>query len=190
MQGCYGGGMKDLIRKMLLDLGEDPDRQGLKGTPHRVEQALRFLTSGYTQNPVELLNNALFDVQYDEMVIVKNIDFFSMCEHHMLPFFGKCHVGYLPDKKVVGISKIARLIEMYSRRLQVQERLTTQIARTILETIKPLGVGVVIEAQHMCMQMRGVEKQNSRAVTSSMLGNFRRSAETRNEFLNLVFKQP
>jgi GTP cyclohydrolase I len=181
--------MKDLIRKMLEDLGEDPNREGLKGTPHRVEQALRFLTGGYKQNPVELLNNALFDVQYDEMVVVANIDFFSMCEHHMLPFFGKCHVGYLPDKKVVGISKIARLIEMYSRRLQVQERLTTQIAKTIEETIKPLGVGVVIEAQHMCMQMRGVEKQNSRAVTSSMLGNFRRSAETRNEFLNLVFKR-
>jgi GTP cyclohydrolase I len=181
--------MKELIRKVLADLGEDPDRQGLKGTPHRVEQALRFFTSGYAQNPVELLNNALFDVQYDEMVIVSNIDFFSLCEHHLLPFFGKCHVGYLPDKKVVGISKIARLIEMYSRRLQVQERLTTQIAKTIEETVKPLGVGVVIEAQHMCMLMRGVEKQNSRAVTSSMLGNFRRSAETRMEFLDLIFRR-
>jgi GTP cyclohydrolase I len=181
--------MKELIRKILEDLGEDPNRQGLKGTPHRVEQALRFLTSGYTQDPDELLNNALFDVQYDEMVIVSDIDFFSMCEHHLLPFFGKCHVGYLPNKKVIGISKIVRLIEMFSRRLQVQERLTTQIAKTIEEKIKPLGVGVVVEAQHMCMQMRGVEKQNSRAVTSSMLGNFRRSAETRMEFLDLIFKR-
>jgi len=180
--------MKDLIRQILVDLGEDPERQGLQGTPVRVEQAWRSLTAGYKQNPVELLNNALFDVQYDEMVVVANIDFYSMCEHHMLPFFGKCHVGYLPDKKVVGISKIARLIEMYSRRLQVQERLTTQIAKTIQETIKPLGVGVVVEAQHMCMMMRGVQKQNSRAVTSSMLGNFRRSAETRMEFLDLVFR--
>ena len=180
--------MKDLIRQILVDLGEDPERQGLQGTPVRVEQAWRFLTAGYKQNPVELLNNALFDVQYDEMVVVANIDFYSTCEHHMLPFFGKCHVGYLPDKKVVGISKIASLIEMYSRRLQLQERLTTQIAKTIQETIKPLGVGVVVEAQHMCMMMRGVQKQNSRAVTSSMLGNFRRSAETRMEFLDLVFK--
>ncbi len=180
--------MKDLIRQILVDLGEDPERQGLQGTPVRVEQAWRSLTAGYKQNPAELLNNALFDVQYDEMVVVANIDFYSMCEHHMLPFFGKCHVGYLPDKKVVGISKIARLIEMYSRRLQVQERLTTQIAKTIHEKIKPLGVGVVVEAQHMCMMMRGVQKQNSRAVTSSMLGNFRRSAETRMEFLDLVFR--
>ena len=181
--------MKELIRKILEDLGEDPERQGLKGTPHRVEQAFRFLTSGYTKNPDDLLNNALFDVQYDEMVIVSNIDFFSLCEHHMLPFFGKCHVGYLPDKKVIGISKIARLVEMFSRRLQVQERLTTQIAKTIRDTIKPLGVGVIIEAQHMCMLMRGVEKQNSRATTSSMLGNFRRSVETRMVFLDLVFKR-
>jgi GTP cyclohydrolase IA len=187
--GLLGGWMKDQIRKIIEDLGEDPERQGLKGTPRRLEQALRFLTSGYTQNPDELLNNALFDVQYDEMVIIANIDFYSMCEHHMLPFFGRCHVGYLPDKKVIGISKIARLVEMYSRRLQVQERLTTQIAKTIQDKIKPLGVGVVMEAQHMCMMMRGVQKQNSRAITSSMLGNFRRSAETRNEFLNLIFKQ-
>ncbi len=187
--GPDGGLMKELIRRILEDLGEDPERQGLKGTPHRVEQALRFLTSGYTKNPDDLLNNALFDVQYDEMVVVSNIDFFSLCEHHMLPFFGKCHVGYLPDKKVIGISKIARLVEMFSRRLQVQERLTTEIARTIDDKIKPLGVGVVVEAQHMCMMMRGVEKQNSRAVTSSMLGNFRRSAETRMEFLDLILKR-
>ena len=185
--------MKDLVREMLIELGEDPEREGLRETPRRVEQAWKFLTCGYTKNADELLNNALFDVQddvhYDEMVVVSNIDFFSMCEHHMLPFFGKVHVGYLPDKKVVGISKIARLVEMYSRRLQVQERLTTQIAKTIQEKIKPLGVGVVVEARHMCMMMRGVEKQNSNMTTSSMLGSFRRSAETRAEFLDLLTKR-
>jgi len=185
--------MKDLIRDMLIQLGENPERQGLKETPRRVEQALRFLTRGYSQNSDELLNNALFDVQddvqYDEMVVVSNIDFFSMCEHHLLPFFGKVHVGYLPDKKVVGISKIARLVEMYSRRLQVQERLTAQIAKTIQAKIKPLGVGVVVESQHMCMMMRGVEKQNSSMTTSSMLGSFRRSAETRAEFLELISRR-
>ena len=182
--------MEDLIRKMLIELGEDPEREGLKETPRRVEHALRFLTRGYKQNADELLNNALFDVQddvqYDDMVVVSNIDFFSMCEHHMLPFFGKAHVGYLPNKKVVGISKIARLVDMFSRRLQVQERLTAQIAKTIEANIKPLGVGVVIEARHMCMMMRGVEKQNSRMTTSSMLGTFRSSAETRAEFLELI----
>jgi len=184
--------MEDLIRKMLVELGEDPDRDGLKETPHRVEQAWRYMTRGYTQNADELLNHALFDVQddvqYDEMVVVSNIDFFSMCEHHMLPFFGKVHVGYLPKKKVAGISKIARLVEMFSRRLQVQERLTAQIAKTIQANIMPLGVGVVVEAQHMCMMMRGVEKQNSSMTTSSMLGTFRSSAETRAEFLELIFK--
>jgi GTP cyclohydrolase I len=178
---------------MLVEMGEDPEREGLRETPRRVEQAWKFLTRGYTQNADELLNNALFDVQddvqYDEMVVVSNIDFFSMCEHHMLPFFGKVHVGYLPDKKVVGISKIARLVEMYSRRLQVQERMTAQIAKTIQAKIQPLGVGVVIEAQHMCMMMRGVEKQNSSMTTSSMLGSFRRSAETRSEFLDLLAKR-
>jgi GTP cyclohydrolase IA len=179
--------MEDLIRKMLLEIGEDPERQGLMETPGRVDKAFRFLTSGYSQDPDQLLNNALFDVNYDEMVIVSDIDFFSLCEHHLLPFFGKCHIAYLPNKKVIGLSKIARLVEMYSRRLQVQERLTTQIARTIQDKIHPLGVGVVIEAQHMCMIMRGVEKQNSRAVTSSMLGGFRQS-ETRMEFLDLIFK--
>ncbi len=178
--------MNQLIRDFLLEIGEDPDRDGLKGTPERVSQTIRFLTGGYRQDVDALLNNALFDVKYDEMVIVSNIDFFSLCEHHLLPFFGKAHVAYLPDKKVVGISKIARLVEMFSRRLQVQERLTTQIAETINEKIAPLGVGVVIEAQHMCMQMRGVEKQNSRAVTSSMLGTFRSRHETRTEFLNLI----
>ena len=184
--------MKDLIRKMLVELGEDPEREGLRETPRRVEQALRFMTRGYNQNADEVLNNALFDVQddvqYDGMIVTSDIDFFSMCEHHMLPFFGKVHVGYLPDKKVVGVSKIARLVEMYSRRLQVQERLTAQIAKTIRANIKPLGVGVVIEARHMCMMMRGVEKQNSRMTTSSMLGTFRNSAQTRAEFLDLISK--
>jgi GTP cyclohydrolase I len=179
--------MQDLIRKILKAIGENPNRDGLRGTPKRVDQALRFLTSGYGQDADKLLNNALFDVEYDEMVIVADIDFFSLCEHHLLPFFGKCHVAYLPDKKVIGLSKMARLVEMYSRRLQVQERLTTQIAETIQEKIHPLGVGVVIDAQHMCMMMRGVEKQNSRAVTSSMLGTFRRT-ETRMEFLDLIYK--
>ncbi len=181
--------MKEYVRKIIEAIGEDPLREGLVRTPERVDKALRFLTSGYQVDPKELLNNALFDVQYDEMVIVSNIDFYSMCEHHLLPFFGKCHVGYLPDKKVIGISKIVRLVEMFSRRLQVQERLTTQIAKTIQDTIHPLGVGVIVEAQHMCMLMRGVEKQNSRATTSSMLGNFRRSVETRMEFLDLVYKR-
>ena len=179
--------MQDLIRKILKEVGENPNRDGLRGTPKRVDQALRFLTSGYAQDADKLLNNALFDVKYDEMIIVADIDFFSLCEHHLLPFFGKCHVAYLPDKKVIGLSKMARLVEMYSRRLQVQERLTTQIAETIQEKIQPLGVGVVIDAQHMCMMMRGVEKQNSRAVTSSMLGTFRRT-ETRMEFLDLIYK--
>jgi GTP cyclohydrolase IA len=180
--------MKQLVRKLLVEIGEDPERDGLKGTPERVDKALRFLTSGYAQNADKVLNNALFDVKYDEMVIVSDIDFFSLCEHHMLPFFGKVHVAYLPDKKVVGISKIVRLVEMYSRRLQVQERLTTQIADTINQKLHPHGVAVVIEAQHMCMQMRGVEKQNSRAITSSMLGTFRTRHQTRMEFLGLIHK--
>jgi len=179
--------MQDYIRKILIELGEDPDRDGLKDTPARVEQALRFLTSGYQYDVDDVVNNALFEVKYDEMVIVADIDFFSLCEHHLLPFFGKCHVAYIPQKKVLGLSKIARLVEMFSRRLQVQERLTTQIAETIYKTIQPQGVGVVTEAQHMCMIMRGVEKQNSRAVTSSMLGSFRRQ-ETRMEFLDLILK--
>ena len=178
--------MKEYVRKIIEEVGEDPDREGLAGTPDRVDKALRFLTSGYTVNPEELLNNALFDVQYDEMVIVSNIDFFSMCEHHLLPFFGKCHVGYLPDKKVIGISKIVRLVEMYSRRFQVQERLTTQIAKTIEETIKPLGVGVIVEAQHMCMQIRGVQKQNSIMTTSSMKGVFMSNPAARTELMQLI----
>ncbi len=181
--------MRQLVRELLVQLGEDPDRDGLKGTPQRVDKALRFLTSGYKMDADNLLNNALFDVKYDEMVIVADIDFFSLCEHHLLPFFGKVHVAYLPDKKVVGISKIVRLVEMFSRRLQVQERLTTQIAETINQKLSPHGVGVVIDAQHMCMLMRGVEKQNSRAVTSSMLGTFRTLHQTRTEFLNLIHRK-
>ncbi len=181
--------MKDLIRQVLVEIGEDPERQGLKGTPTRVDQSLRYLTSGYRQDVDEVLNNAMYDVRYDEMVIVSDIDFFSLCEHHLLPFFGKCHVAYLPNKKVIGLSKIPRLVEVFSRRLQVQERLTFQIAETINTKITPFGVGVVIEAQHMCMIMRGVEKQNSRAVTSAMLGTFRSRQETRMEFLDLIMKR-
>ncbi|MGA2260965.1 MAG: GTP cyclohydrolase I FolE [Acidobacteriota bacterium] len=180
--------MIKLVRELLLELGEDPERDGLKGTPERVDKTLRFLTSGYAQKADEILNNALFEVKYDEMVIVSDIDFFSLCEHHLLPFFGKVHIAYLPNKRVVGISKIVRLVEMFSRRLQVQERLTTQIADTISQKLAPLGVAVVIDAQHMCMQMRGVEKQNSRAVTSSMLGTFRTHDRTRMEFLELIHK--
>jgi GTP cyclohydrolase IA len=173
---------------MLSNLGEDPTREGLRETPERVAESLRFLTGGYAEDPEKLLNNALFEVKYDEMVIVSNIDFFSLCEHHMLPFFGKCHVAYLPIDKVIGLSKVARLVEMFSRRLQVQERLTTQIAETIFEKIRPHGVAVVVEAQHLCMMMRGVQKMNSRAVTSSMLGVFRTRQESRMEFLDLIRK--
>src|SRR5882672_125342 len=178
--------MQDLIRKLLVDLGEDPNREGLLNTPKRVEQALRFLTGGYDANVDEVLNGALFTVDYSEMVIVKDIDFYSLCEHHLLPFFGKCHVAYIPTTKVIGLSKIPRLVDVFSRRLQVQERLTSQIAETIKEKIGPLGVAVVMEATHLCMSMRGVEKQNSFAVTSSMLGVFRDSARTRMEFLELI----
>jgi GTP cyclohydrolase I len=173
---------------MLIELGEDPERDGLRDTPVRVDQSMRFLTSGYSQDVDSVLNNALFDVKYDEMVIVSDIDFFSLCEHHLLPFFGKAHVAYVPNKKVIGLSKIARLVEVFSRRLQVQERLTTQIAEAIQNAIQPQGVGVVVEAQHLCMIMRGVEKQNSRATTSAMLGSFQRQ-ETRMEFLDLILKQ-
>jgi GTP cyclohydrolase I len=174
------------IEKILRELGEDPTRDGLKKTPERVEASLRYLTSGYQQDADAILNNALFDVPYDEMVIVKDIELFSLCEHHLLPFFGKCHVAYLPEAKVIGLSKIPRLVDMYARRLQVQERLTMQIAETINEKVGPRGVGVVIEAQHLCMIMRGVEKQHSVAVTSSMLGAFKNDQNTRSEFLNLL----
>jgi GTP cyclohydrolase I len=180
--------MKGLVRELLARLGEDPEREGLKGTPERVEKALRFLTSGYSGNADKILNNALYEVKYDEMVIVSDVDFFSLCEHHLLPFFGKVHIAYLPNRKVVGLSKIVRLVEMFSRRLQVQERMTTQIAEAINQKLTPHGVAVVIEAQHMCMQMRGVEKQNSRATTSAMLGTFRTAHQTRMEFLSLIQK--
>jgi len=178
--------MQDLIRKLLSDLGEDPGREGLLNTPKRVEKAYRFLTSGYHADIDQVLNNALFTVDYNEMVIVKDIDFYSLCEHHLLPFFGKCHVAYIPTTKVIGLSKIPRLVDVFARRLQVQERLTNQIADTIREKINPLGVAVVMEATHLCMSMRGVEKQNSFAVTSAMVGAFRDKARTRMEFLELI----
>src|ERR1700726_2122161 len=178
--------MQDLIRRLLTQLGEDPDREGLLRTPSRVEKALTFLTSGYAVDIEQVLNNALFTVDYSEMVIVKDIDFYSLCEHHLLPFFGRCHVAYIPSTKVIGMSKIPRLVDVFSRRLQVQERLTSQIANTIRDKIAPLGVAVVMEATHLCMSMRGVEKQNSFAVTSAMQGSFRNSARTRMEFLELI----
>ena len=178
--------MQDLIRRMLAELGEDPDREGLAATPKRVEQSLKFLTRGYQADVDTVINNALFTVDYSEMVIVKDIDFYSLCEHHLLPFFGKCHVAYIPSNKVIGLSKIPRLVEVFSRRLQVQERLTNQIADTILEKIAPRGVAVVMEGTHLCMSMRGVEKQNSFAVTSAMHGIFRDKARTRMEFLELI----
>jgi GTP cyclohydrolase IA len=176
----------DHIRSILEEIGEDPTRDGLLKTPSRVDRAFRYLTSGYSLRVDQILNQALFDVAYDEMVIVKAIEVFSLCEHHLLPFFGKCHIAYIPDGKVIGLSKIPRLVDMFARRLQVQERLTMQVAETINESIKPKGVAVVIEAQHLCMIMRGVEKQNSVAVTSSMLGAFKDNQNTRNEFLNLI----
>src|SRR5688572_10770394 len=178
--------MQELIRKLLGEIGEDPEREGLLNTPERVEKALKFLTSGYAADIDEVLNNALFTVDYSEMVIVKDIDFYSLCEHHLLPFFGKCHVAYIPSNKVIGLSKIPRLVDVFSRRLQVQERLTNQIADTIRDKIAPLGVAVVVEATHLCMSMRGVQKQNSFAVTSAMVGAFRSNARTRMEFLELI----
>jgi GTP cyclohydrolase I len=178
--------MQDLVRQLLREIGEDPDREGLLDTPRRVHKALRFLTSGYAVDIDALINNALFTVDYSEMVIVRDIDFYSLCEHHMLPFFGKCHIAYLPRTKVIGLSKIPRIVDAFSRRLQVQERLTNQIAETIQHAIDPLGVGIVMEGTHLCMAMRGVEKQNSVAVTSAMLGTFRTDARTRSEFLTLM----
>ena len=178
--------MHELIRRLLQELGEDPAREGLLNTPTRVEKALRFLTSGYTADVDQVINNALFTVDYSEMVIVKDIDFYSLCEHHLLPFFGKCHIAYIPSKKVIGLSKIPRLVDVFARRLQVQERLTHQIADVIRDKIHPLGVAVVMEGTHLCMSMRGVEKQNSFAVTSAMLGAFRDNARTRTEFLELI----
>ena len=178
--------MERLIRDFLKELGEDPSREGLERTPGRVAKAYEYLTSGYHQKVEDVLNSALFTEDYDEMVVVKDIDYFSMCEHHMLPFFGKAHVAYMPSRKIVGLSKIPRLVEMFSRRLQVQERLTTQIAHTINDVLQPRGVAVVIEGLHLCMLMRGVEKQNSKAVTSAMLGAFRDRPETRAEFMELI----
>jgi GTP cyclohydrolase I len=178
--------MQDLVRKLIVELGEDPEREGLVDTPKRVTKALQFLTSGYRADIDEVINNALFTVDYSEMVIVKDIDFYSLCEHHLLPFFGKCHIAYIPSNRVIGLSKIPRLVDVFSRRLQVQERLTNEIANTIRDKIAPLGVAVVVEATHLCMSMRGVQKQNSFAVTSAMLGAFRDSARTRMEFLELI----
>ncbi len=178
--------LHDMVERMLVMLGEDPKRNGLLKTPERVAKALQFMTAGYTQNIDHLLNGALFPIEYDEMVIVKDIDFFSMCEHHLLPFFGRCHVGYMPNKRVVGLSKIPRLVDAFSRRLQVQERLTVQIAETLQSKLNAHGVAVVMEARHLCMMMRGVEKQNTIAVTSSMLGVFRSQLQTREEFLKLI----
>jgi GTP cyclohydrolase I len=180
------GAIARLVEQLLKELGEDTAREGLERTPERVEKALRYLTSGYHMNVHEVLNDALFVEEYDEMVVVKDIDLVSLCEHHLLPFIGRCHVAYMPRKKIVGLSKIPRLVEMFARRLQVQERLTTQIANTLEEVLQPRGVAVVIEAIHMCMVMRGVEKQNSKAVTSAMLGAFRERPETRAEFMALI----
>ena len=178
--------MQEIIRQLLAELGEDPAREGLLDTPKRVEKALRFLTSGYGADVDATLNNALFSVDYNEMVIVRDIDFYSLCEHHLLPFFGKCHVAYIPQGRVLGLSKIPRLVDIYARRLQIQERMTNEIAETLLEKVNPLGVAVVLEATHLCMSMRGVEKQNSFATTSAMLGVFREDARTRMEFLELI----
>lgn len=179
-------GMETLVRELLTDLGEDPDREGLAKTPERVAKMYRFLTKGYHENVKDVLNNAVFEEKYSEMVIVKEVDFFSLCEHHLIPFYGKCHVAYIPDGKILGLSKVARLIDVFARRLQVQERLTQQIAETLFECLRPQGVGVVMEARHLCMMMRGVEKQNSVATTSAMMGTFRDDEKTRSEFLRLI----
>jgi GTP cyclohydrolase I len=180
---------EEAVRTLLRYVGEDPEREGLERTPHRVASALQFLTRGYTQDPKDAINGALFsEAEYQEMILCKDLDFYSLCEHHMLPFFGKAHVAYLPNKRIVGLSKVPRMVEIYARRLQVQERLTRQIAQTIMSEIEPLGVAVVLEAEHMCMRMRGVEKQNSVVMTSAMLGAFRKNHETRQEFMNLIRK--
>jgi len=181
---------EELVREMIVRLGEDPTREGLTRTPGRVHRAYEYLLKGYREDPEAMLKDALFSVSYDEMVIIKDVEMFSLCEHHMLPFFGKVHVAYIPNGKVIGLSKIPRLVEIFARRLQIQERLTTQIAETIQKAIQPQGVGVVIEARHLCMMMRGVEKQHSAAVTSSMLGSFRDEQETRTEFLSLIRERP
>jgi GTP cyclohydrolase IA len=187
-EGLSGVSTEEILREILSRMGEDPSRQGLLATPGRVEKSMAYLTKGYNENPAEILRGALFDEDYDEMVIVKDIEIFSLCEHHMLPFYGKVHVAYVPNGKVIGLSKMPRLIEVFARRLQIQERLTRQIADAIQDAIQPLGVGVVIEARHLCMMMRGIEKQHSSTVTSAMVGCFRQK-ETRLEFLSLV-RQP
>ena len=181
------GRAEDSIRTLLRHIGEDPDREGLEKTPARVVKAWEFMTRGYAEDPRAVINEALFTEQeYQEMILCKDVDFYSMCEHHLLPFFGKAHIAYLPNRRIVGLSKLARMVEMYARRLQVQDRMTTQIAQTIMEVIEPLGVAVVLEAEHMCMRMRGVEKQNSRVTTSAMLGVFRKNVETRQELMTLL----
>ena len=177
---------EDHVREILRAIGEDPNREGLLKTPARVSRALEYLTKGYGEDPQTILNGALFTEEYSEMIVLKDLDFFSLCEHHLLPFYGKAHVAYIPNRKIVGLSKLARLFEVYARRLQVQERLTTQVANTIIEVIEPQGVGVVVEAEHLCMRMRGVERQNSVVVTSAMLGTFRTRLETREEFMTLI----
>ena len=178
--------MEEQIRQILKAIGEDPEREGLVRTPQRVAQALKFLTKGYDMDPGKVINDALFTEEYEEMIVQKDIDFYSLCEHHMLPFFGKAHLAYIPNHKIVGISKLARLVDVFARRLQVQERMTNQIATTIMDKLDALGVAVVLEAEHLCMRMRGVEKQNSYVITSSLLGAFRSRVETRNEFMNLI----
>jgi len=178
--------MEDAIRKILVAIGDDPEREGLRRTPHRVAKSFKYLTSGYNINIENLINGAVFEEKYDEMVIVKDIDFFSLCEHHLLPFYGKCHIAYIPDGKVIGLSKIPRIVDAFSRRLQIQERLTIQISECLMQHLKPIGVAVVMEATHLCMVIRGVEKQNSVAATSSMLGAFRDDRSTRMEFLDLI----
>ena len=180
--------MQELIHDLLVKIGEDPEREGLIKTPERVERSWKFLTRGYTQDLQTVVNGALFEAESDDMVIVKDIEFFSMCEHHLLPFFGRCHVGYIPNGKIIGVSKVARIVDMFSRRLQVQERLTREISSALEEILDARGVGVVMEARHLCMQMRGVEKQNSVMTTSSMLGSFRRELATRNEFTRLIIR--
>ena len=178
--------MNDLYKELLSKIGEDPEREGLLDTPDRAAKAMDFLTQGYQQNLEEVINNAVFTVEDNHMIIVKDIELYSLCEHHMLPFFGKCHIGYIPEGKVLGVSKLARIVDLFARRLQIQERLTTQVATSIMDTVAPEGVGVVIEAQHLCIMMRGVEKQNSCMITSAMLGSFRNEPSTRNEFLQLI----
>jgi len=177
---------EDHVRAILRTIGEDPEREGLQKTPERVVRALSFLTKGYQEDPAAILNSALFSEEYSEMIVLKDLDFFSLCEHHVLPFFGKAHVAYIPSKRILGLSKLARLFEVFARRLQVQERLTTQVANSLMDAIDPQGVGVVVEAEHLCMRMRGVEKQNSVVVTSCMLGTFRDRQETREEFTTLI----